>query len=301
MNRREFVTLAAGAPLALRASLAAPALEALVTCDTESRLAVVDLRAFRVSSSLPTQPDPRSIERVGGLAVLCHTAVGAVSIVGRTGVRHVLRGFVEPRYVAAHPDGRHAFVTDSGRSGVVAVDVVRGAVLARASLPGWARHVTIDATGHRLWVALGSASEHVAVVDTRTMRRVALLSPGFAAHDVGHAPDRRLWVTAGASRQLAVAGAAQRAGSAPQHVAFAQRRAYVTSGADGTLQVLDLHGRLLRSTPVPVGSYNVQYGAGHVITPSLDHGTLAILDGRGALLARVDVAASCHDACFCQL
>lgn len=298
MNRREFVALAAGTPLTLRAVLAAPPLEALVTCDAESRLAVVDLRVFHTVASLPTLPDPRSIERVGKLAVLCHTAVGAVSIVDHDGVRQVLRGFVEPRYVAAHPDGRHAFVTDSGRSGVVAVDVRRGIAVARVRLPGWPRHITIDESGQRLWVGLGSASEHVAVVDTRAMRRVSLLTPGFGAHDVGLAPDRRLWVTAGASRELAIAGMARAADPAPQHVTFARGRAYVTSGAGGVLRVQALDGRLLRSTPIPVGSYNVQYGAGHVITPSLDHGTLAILNAHGALLARVAVAGSCHDACF---
>ena len=58
--------------------------------------------------------DPRSVERVGDVAVVCHTADGALSIVDRTRVRHVVRGFVEPRYMAAHPDGVHAFVTDSG-------------------------------------------------------------------------------------------------------------------------------------------------------------------------------------------
>jgi len=36
-----------------------------------------------VVASLPTLPDPRSIERVGNVAVVCHTAVGAVSMKGR--------------------------------------------------------------------------------------------------------------------------------------------------------------------------------------------------------------------------
>jgi DNA-binding beta-propeller fold protein YncE len=298
VNRREFVTLAAGMPFALRASFSPPQLEALVTCDAESRLAVVDLRTFQVVSSIGTLPDPRSIERVGDAAVVCHTAVGAVSIVARGRVRAVVRGFVEPRYVAAHPDGRHAFVTDSGRSGVVALDVRRAVTVARAPLPGWARHITVDPAGTRVWLGLGSASEHVAVVDTKAMRRVSLLTPGFGAHDVGHAPDGRLWITSGASRELAIAGANQAADAAPQHVTFARRRAFVTSGDAGTLQVLDLHGRVLRTTPIPIGSYNVQYGGGRVITPSLDRGTLAILDSHGALLARLDVAASCHDACL---
>ncbi len=227
----------------------------------------------------------------GDRAVVCHTAVGAVSIVERHRVTHVLRGFHEPRYTAAHPDGRHAFVTDSGRSSVVAIDVERGRVLGRVALPGWARHITIDATGRRLWVGLGSAAPHVAVVDARRLRHVATLTPGFGAHDVGWAPDGRLWITAGNARSLAVAGVVQAADPGPQHVTFGNGRAYVTSGAAGILRVQTLDGRLLRSTPIPVGSYNVQHGAGRVITPSLDRGTLAVLDLRGALLARVDVAA----------
>ena len=187
---------------------------------------------------------------MGRHAVVCHTAVGAASIVDGLRVRHVLHGFEEPRYTAAHPDGRHAFVTDSGRSGVVAIDVVRGTVLGRVALPGWARHITINATGHRLWVGLGSAAPHVAVVDARRLRHVSTLAPGFGAHDVGIAPDGRLWLTAGASRQLAVAGAVHAADPAPQHVTFGRDRAYVTSGDAGVLRVQTLSGRVLRSTPI---------------------------------------------------
>ena len=297
MDRRQFLALAAAAPFTWRAALARP-LHALVTCDAEARLAVVDLGSFRLVGSIETQPDPRAVELVGGRAVVCHTAVGAVSIVVGGRVRHVLRGFVEPRYVAAHPDGRHAFVTDSGRSGVVAVDVVRGIVLGRVALPGWPRHITIDRAGRRLWVALGSASEHVAIVETARLRRVGMLTPGFAAHDVGHAPDGRLWVTAGEARELAVAGVRRAADSAPQHVTFGTGRVYVTSGAAGTFRVLSSGGRVLRTTAIPVGSYNVQRGPGRVITPSLDHGTLTVLDPHGVVLARIPVAGSCHDACF---
>ena len=297
MDRRQFLALAAAAPFTWRAALARP-LHALVTCDAEARLAVVDLGSFRLVGSIETQPDPRAVELVGGRAVVCHTAVGAVSIVVGGRVRHVLRGFVEPRYVAAHPDGRHAFVTDSGRSGVVAVDVVRGIALGRVALPGWPRHITIDRAGRRLWVALGSASQHVAIVETARLRRVAMLAPGFAAHDVGLAPDGKLWVTAGEARELAVAGVRRAADSAPQHVTFGTDRAYVTSGAAGMLRVLSSGGQVLRATAIPVGSYNVEYGPGRVITPSLDHGTLTVLDRHGVVLARIPVAGSCHDACF---
>jgi hypothetical protein len=82
-------------------------------------------------------------------------------------------------------------------------------------------------------------------------------------------------------------------------VTFGDAVAYVTSGHAGTLQVHSLaDGRLLRTTRIPVGSYNVQHGRGRVITASLSAGTLTILNRSGALLASVQVASSCHDACF---
>jgi DNA-binding beta-propeller fold protein YncE len=296
VNRRAFLAAAAAAPYALRHGAAVGPV-ALVTCDAESRLAVVDLRTLRIVDSIPTLADPRSVERVGAVALVCHTAEGALSIVDRSRVRHVVRGFVEPRYTAAHPDGVHAFVTDSGRSGVVVVDTRRGEVVGRARLPGWARHLTISRDGSRVLAGLGSASEHVAVVATRPLRHLRNLTPGFLAHDVGVAPDGRLWITSGSSGVLAVSGTRQPADLAPQHVTFGSGRAYVTSGDSGTLHVQSGDGRILARTAVPVGSYNVQYAAGRVITPSLLRGTLAVLDARGRLLGALHVSGSCHDAC----
>ncbi|HVW89208.1 MAG TPA: hypothetical protein VHC01_07050 [Gaiellaceae bacterium] len=300
MNRRQFLVAAAAAPYGLRAALASAAAAgpvALVTCDTESRLALVDLGSLRVVGHVPTLPAPRSVETVGDVAVVCHTAVGALSVVDRHGVRHVVRGVVEPRYTAAHPDGRHAFVTDSGRSGVVVLDVVRGVLLGRVALPGWARHVTISHDGATVWAGLGSASEHVAVLRTRPLEREKLLTPGFLAHDVGLAPDGRLWVTSGAERVLAVSGTRLSADLSPQHVTFGNGRVFVTSGDSGTLHVQSPDGRVLARHPVPVGSYNVQFARGHVLTPSLDRGTLAVFDAAGRHRGTVQVAPSCHDAC----
>lgn len=313
MNRREFLAAAAAAPLAVRVMPAGAASgpAALVTCDAEARLAVVDLLSLRIVGVIHTLPDPRSIELVGRHAVVCHTAVGAVSIVDtvKRRVRHLVRGFVEPRYTAGHPDGRHAFVTDSGRSGVVAVDVEQGTVAGRAPLGGWARHVSLDASGRTLWVGLGSASPDVAIVDVSNRRRprhVRTFSPPFLAHDVGFAPGKgAVWVTSGDKGMAGIfdgAGDAHvrlRADAAPQHVTFDRDRAYVTSGDAGTLHVQRIDdGRILRAARIPVGSYNVQAGLGHVITPSLDRGTLAVLDRHGSLLGVVQVADSCHDACF---
>jgi len=310
VNRREFVALAAATPFAVRATLAAAAGApyALVTCDEESRLAVVDLGAFKIARWIATPPGPRAIELVGSRAVVAHWALGSLSIVDAHRVLHVIEDVNEPRYAAAHPDGVHAFVTDSGY-GLVAVDVLRGRVVGRVKLPGWPRHVTLDPAEKTLWVGLGTSSTRVAVVDvtdpTRP-RRVAFVKPPFGAHDVGFSPDgREVWVTSGAAGETAIYGAGRglrrtlRADAAPQHVTFGAAAAYVTSGDAGTFRVQSrADGRVVRTTPIPVGSYNVQHGHGRVITPSLSHGTLTVLNERGALLATVHVAASCHDACF---
>jgi DNA-binding beta-propeller fold protein YncE len=303
MDRRSFLFAAAAAPFALRA-LRSPS--ALVTADLESHVALVDLATGSVRKRIATTPGPRSIERVGEAAVVAHTAVGEVSVIRGLEVRHVIEGFAEPRYTAAAPDGRHAFVTDSGRAELATVDVVRGKIVARLKLRLWPRHLSLSRDGRMLWVALGTASPEVAVVDVRDPLRPRLqgrMRPGFAAHDVGFAPDGRVWVTGGEARTIAVYEEGTfrflLAGSAPQHVTFLAGRVFVTSGDDGTLQVHDAAARrVLHATRVPVGSYNVQFAGGRIITPSLNAGTLCVLDSHGRLRERARVAASSHDACL---
>lgn len=313
MDRRRFLGLAAAAalfsPEAVRAALQ---LLAVATCDLDERLAVVDVAAGRVVRYVSCPADPRSVELVGGRdALVCHTATGVVSVLdGRSlSLRHVVRGFAEPRYTAAHPDGRHAFVTDSGSVEVVAVDVARGRALGRVKLEDWPRHVTIDPSGRTLWVGLGTASARVAVVDVSDParpRHAGTIRPPFLAHDVGFAPSgAHVWVTSGEVGDLAVYGGDGRlrrrlpADASPQHVSFAPGLAYVTSGDAGTLRTLGaVDGRVLNTARVPVGSYNVQAGHGLVLTPSLDGGLLSVLDRHGRLLRQVRVGRSSHDACF---
>jgi len=59
-------------------------------------------------------------------------------------------------------------------------------------------------------------------------------------------------------RPVAVLGAL----GAPQHIAFAGRRALVASGADGVVRLHRLDGELVDEARVPVGSYNVSFGDG---------------------------------------
>jgi hypothetical protein len=313
MNRREFVVAAAAFPLALRAGhgLAGGLPLALVTADTEAHVAAVEVATGRIYRRIATLADPRSIEAVGTFAVVAHWTPGAVSIIDAPSlnVRHVVHGFGEPRYSAGSRDGRFAYVTDSGHAGVAVVDLAGGRIVGRVRLSGWPRHVSIDPSGRLLWVALGTASRELAVVDVRRPTRPDLIGkirPPFLAHDVRFAPDgRHVWVTSGDVGAVAIhdvhshALVKQLAAAAPpQHVTFLGDAAYVTSGNDGTLRVHAREGRLLSTTAVPIGSYNVQQGWGRVLTPSLERGTLCVLDAQGAVVVRSQVARSCHDACF---
>jgi DNA-binding beta-propeller fold protein YncE len=316
MNRREFLVGAVTLPVALRLApdaLARGTPVALVTADTQSRVAVVELSTGRVLRSIPTTAGPRSIESVrGNLAVVCHTAHGIVSLIDGPSlrVRRVHGHFDEPRYTAAGAGARYAFVTDSGSHEVVTVDVLSGRAVARVRVGGPARHLSIDPSRKILWVSLGSKAEEVAVVDVsrplapRLERR---FPPPFLAHDVGMVPSgRQVWVSSGDHGALAVydrrTGEVLRrlpADAPPQHMTFSGSHAYVTSGEDGTLRVLSLQdGRIVHTTNVPVGSYNVQEAFGWIVTPSLDHGSFCVLDREGRLRRRVQVSPSSHDACF---
>ena len=293
MNRRDFLIAVAATPAAL-----AHEPLAYVTADTQSQVVVVGMTTGHVYRRIPTAPSPFSIERVGETAVVAHTVTGRVTVLER----HVVEGFAEPRYTAAAHDGRHAFVSDSGDTRIVTVDVVRGRVVGWAKLSQWPRHVSLAPDGRTLWVSLGTASNAIAVVDVADPlrpRHVSTVKPPFLAHDVGFAPSGRAWITSGEQRTISAHGRLLPADEAPQHVTFLDGRAYVTSGGSGTLRVYDERtARLLATTRVPVGSYNVQFAAGRILTPSLERGTLCVLDAAGRVTETARVAPSSHDACL---
>lgn len=293
VDRRSFLLAAAAAPLTLRGQAFA-----YVTADTEAHVAIVELASGRVVRRVATRPGPRSIERVGGVAVVAHTAVGAVSIIDELGVRHEVEGFEEPRYTAG--DGRYAFVTDASRVELLTVDLTRGVVAGRVKLRLWPRHLSLTPDRKTLWVGLGTATPQFAVVDVRDPHRPRLeryVRPPFAGHDVGVSPAGRVWITAGEDARISAHGRVLPADGAPQHVTFLDGRAYVTSGAAGTLRIYDERtARLVHTARIPVGSYNVQFRAGRIITPSLAAGTLCIADAGGRVVRTARVAPSCHDA-----
>lgn len=322
MDRRRFLLAAAGVtvelalvPKGLATRLGGAPL-ALVTADREAHVVVLDLTDARVVARVPTLAGPRSIEAVAdGGALVAHTQIGRVSLLDAEtlSVRRIIGGFREPRYTAstraAAASEALAYVTDSALQEVVTVDVGRGSVVARTRVPGPARHVTLAAGGSTLWSALGSKAERIAVLDTEAPRRPRLvytIAPPFLAHDVVFAPDgRHVWVTSGSQARLAVYEVAGRkpvaileAGAPPQHVAFVGGLAFVASGGDGTVRVHRSDGRLVHESRVPVGSYNVTYGSRRAVTPSLERGTVALLDERGRVRSVRKIARAAHDACI---
>ena len=315
MDRRRFLA-AAAAPLVLGPAEALARVGggtplALVTADLESCVVAVDLSTGRVLRRIATPADPRSIETIGETAALvAHTALGRLTLIDdRLRVHEIEGDLGAPRYAAVAPDRRYAYVSDSERAQIAVVDLRQQRLVGRVQVGGPVRHLSIDRSGRRLWAVLGNVSNAVAVVDASQPRRPRLVGrfrPPFAAHDVGFAPGgSRVWLTSGDRELLSIHDARTgrllkqlRGDAPPQHVTFLGGRAYVTSGDDGLLRVHRLDGRLLRTTSVPVGSFNVQQGWGVVLTPSLSQGTLCMLNDRGALKLRLGVARSSHDACF---
>lgn len=323
MNRRRFLAAALATPAAFVVDPArvvgaarSGATVALVTADLESHVVALDLATGRVVKRIRTVPSPRSIESSPfGQVVVAHTPIGALSILDAAtlSVRGVVGALREPRYTAMHPGEALAYVTDSGRAEVVTVDLERARIVHRTHVPGPARHLSIDG-GTTLWAALGSKAERVAVLDLSDPRRPRLRSsfePPFLAHDVVFAPDgAHVWVTSGDRNAFAIyrtrGGVAKlfAAAAPPQHVAFDGRRAFVASGADGTVQRRRLDGAVVRSSRVPHGSYNVTCASlasrlerREVVTPSLNEGTVAVLASGGAVRFVRRVTRSAHDAC----
>lgn len=315
MNRRDFLAAVAApvllgaAPAFARPSGGTPL--ALVTADLESSIVAVDLSTGRVLRRLATPAGPRSIEAIGVIgALVAHTGGGRMTLIdSRLRVHPVTGTFGAPRYSAVSPDGRYAYVTDSAREEIAVVELRGRRVVGRVPVGGACRHLGLDRAGTRLWTALGNKAERVAVlslVDPRRPRLVGTIKPPFLAHDVGFTPGgRRVWVTSGDRGRIAIYEARNgnlvrtlRGDAPPQHVTFMGDRAFVTSGDDAVMRVHALDGRLLRSAPVPTGSYNVQQGHRWILTPSLSQGTLCTFSPRGAAVDQLRVARSSHDACF---
>jgi DNA-binding beta-propeller fold protein YncE len=319
MNRRELLIAATAAPamLAFPTAVRGAALGgtplALVTADSEDRVLAVRLTDLEIVRSLAVPNQPHGIEAVDLLrsALVLSSASGTVTVLDATAprVRTVLEGFSAPRYAAADPRGRYAYVSDDAAGQVIAIDMPRAKVVGRVEVGKGARHLSISLDGTRIVTSLGAKAPRLALVDVSRPQRPRLVRTFPAddlAHDVGFSPDgKHVWISSGVERRLALHDAstlrllhAIPGDGAPQHVTFDEltKRVYVASGESGTLRTYRLaDAKLLSTRRVPAGSYNVCALSGRVVTPSLAVGTLTILDHKGLRSARI--APNAHDAC----
>jgi DNA-binding beta-propeller fold protein YncE len=282
--------------------------EALVTAETVDRLDVVDLRTARVVASLPMPAGPQYVAAApSGAAIVTSPQAGTVTLLQGRRLRRRFTGLGAPDIVAVAPDGAHAYIADGARGTLTVLTLARRITMRSIHVGAGAHHMTFSPDGRRLWIALGEQARTIAILDTTDVlapRVIARLDPGFLAHDLAFSPDgRRVWVSAADGASVAVFRAADHrllfrvpVGPPPQHIAFAGRYAYLTSGYGSVIeQVLVANGRVLRRARVPYGSFELDVAGGYAATASLLDGKLAILTPDLRLLRVLPVAPATRD------
>ena len=300
-----------------------PAPVALVTAQAENQLLMVSLPGGRVIRSVPVPGDPGYVAALGpgGPVAVVSARPGAVTLLGgaRLTDRRVLRGFSSPHIPAMAPGGDYTYVTDDASGRVVAIGLFNQRVASSTYVGAGAHHLAFSPDAERVWVALGQAAPTIVILSTVVSRPplpsspivnpgrphvVGRFAPGYLAHDLLFEPDgRRVWITAADRSYVGVFSARShrllfrvRAGAPPQHVVFAGRYAYVTSGYGQTIeQVAVATGHVVRRTRAPYGSFDLDAAGRYVVTSSLFEGTLAIYDRNLRLLGVHHVASSAED------
>ena len=204
-------------------------------------------------------------------------------------VRHVLEGFGEPRYAAAAPGGRYAYVTDAARGELVVIDLPRARVVASrrrpARSPATSRSLPMAArcsprSGRRRprsrcstrpirGTRASCARSRRSISRTTWSCRPTDAAVGHVRDDAAHRRARSAHARAGAEARRQ---ARRRSTSRWREPACSSRAA-----PTARMRVHRPDGRLLRTTRIPLDSYNVTYGFGHVVTPSLMLGTVTTL------------------------
>lgn len=282
---------------------------ALVTAEKQNELLAVSLPDGAILRRVRLPADPENVD-VGpaGPAVVVSARGGAVTLLAWRSLKvvKVLHGFRGPHLAAIAPDGKRAYVTDDATGLLSTIDFTRERVVGRVLVGAGAHHLTCSPDGLRVWVALGEHARTLVVVDVSRPaqpRVVGRFDPGFAAHDLSFSPDgRRVWVTSDSSDRVVVFSARTRRplsslaiGPPPQHVAFGPHGyAYVTSGYGSRIAQATTQ-RVVRTAPVPYGSFNVTTAGGLVVVSSLLRGTVTELDDNLRLLTTVKVAPAARD------
>jgi DNA-binding beta-propeller fold protein YncE len=305
------------------ASVRSPAPVALVTAQTENQLLMVSLPGGRIVRRVQVPGEPGYVDGLGpgGTVVVVSAQPGAVTLLdgARLTARRVIRGFVSPHIPAMAPGGDYAYVTDDASGRLVAIGLFHQRVDSSTFVGYGAHHLAFSPDVQRVWVALGQAARTIVILSTVVSTPpppsspivnpghphvVGRFAPGYLAHDLLFTPDgRRVWITAANRPYVGVFSARSHrllfrvpAGAPPQHVVFAGRYAYVTSGYGGTIERVMLStGRVVHRARAPYGSFDLDAAGRYVVTSSLFRGTLAIYDRNLRLLRVRRVASSAED------
>jgi DNA-binding beta-propeller fold protein YncE len=249
------------------------------------------------------------------VVVVVSSDPGKVTLLDRGSMRvtRVFRGLSSPHIPAISPDGRYAYITDDGSGKLIVISLADGELVGAVFVGAGAHHLAFSPDERRVWVALGQAATTIAVLSTvRRSGKVDLahphlighFSPPFLAHDLLFSPGgKELWITSADTSYVGVFSARTDrliarvpVGAPPQHVAFAGGDAYLTSGYGSSIERVDLRtGGVITRRFAPHGSFDLDAGAGYVVTASLLEGTLAVYDRALRLLHVGRLAPSTED------
>lgn len=322
---------ASGAPASSpRVRIARTPSQALVSAQTENQILVIDLPTGRVARQVTVAGDPEYVATAssgpGSIAVVVSASAGTVTLLHLGSLRpvKVLHGFASPHIPAISPDGGYAYVTDDATGKVTVIGLKNDGIRSRITVGAGAHHLAFSPDGRQVWIALGQSARTIAILSTQVGTPSPPSSPvedpghphvighvdlGFPAHDLLFTPDgQRVWITSAGTADVGVFSARSHrllfrvpAGPPPQHLAFAGRFAYVTSGYGSRIEQVALNsGRVLRRVRAPYGSFELSASGGYVVTASLFRGTVAIYNTRLRLLHIRHLASSTEDVTIVQ-
>jgi DNA-binding beta-propeller fold protein YncE len=186
-------------------------------------------------------------------------------------------------------DRRYAYVTDDAAGKLDVLKLKDGTLVGSVEVGQGAHHMAVSPDGRWVWAALSESATTVVFVDVSNPRKPRVagrLEPGFAVHDLAFQPNgKRVWLAAASSPDVGVFDFKTSkllfrvpGGEPPQHVVFAGRRAYVTSGYGGRIELVrQANGHVIRTAAVPYGSFNLDVEGKYVAVSSLLRGTLTVL------------------------
>jgi YVTN family beta-propeller protein len=283
--------------------------QALVTDETQNRLLVVDLLSGLVVRRVSVPPDPEYVTANSGVVVVVSSRSARVTVLERRSLRvlRVLGGFASPHIPAIAPDGEYVYVTDDARGTLTVIRLSTLSVTRTIAVGGGAHHFAFSPDGHQLWVVLGESARTIAIVDCTDPGRPRLtgaFEPGFAAHDLAFSPSGdQVWVSSATGPDVAAFSSRDHrllfriaVGAPPQHLVFAGRYAFLTSGNGGTIEkALASDGAVLAHATAPYGSFELDAGHGMVAASSLLRGTLAVFDSKLRLRRATGIAPATRD------